>query len=488
MDILSLAQQHVTLTKQGTTWAGPCPLCGGDKDSHRFVINTAKNFAHCYGCGQNLDPVRFLRKVAGLSCPEAHRQAGVECDRVECPAWDKCSRGRGDRPRTAAPLPRTAAAPVPAVPVATDPAGQWQAKAAELVAQAHQQLLASPDQLSYLAGRGLPREAVEKYRLGYLPRDLFRERSAWGLPPELKDDGVPKKLYIPAGILIPWSVGDGIHRIRIRKQAVRDKKDPRYYWLPGSGNDIICLNPTARAHVVVESDLDGLLIDWLAGDIVATVPLGSCSTHPKASAVASLKESLRILVALDFDTPVWNEQKQRPIAPGAESCAWWSRAFPDTWRRWPVPVGKDPGEAWQQGYDLRAWILAGLPPVFRVQAPAPSAPVAIDAPAPCQPAPVELESSVCTMVAHGGRTYHITDNRAAYDRLVSAGEIVFDSAEIRLVVSSGADKKQAALILAAKKTFPGVRVSGALLDDHGATHSEPSPRYRGKFARTGTGN
>lgn len=97
-------------------------------------------------------------------------------------------------------------------------------------------------------------------------------------------------------------------------------------------------------------------------------------------------------------------------------------------------------------------------------------------------------SGVCELVSEGGIKYHITDNRAAYDRLVFAGEIVFDSAEIGLVIRSGADKKQAALILSAKKTFPGVRVSDALLDDHGATHSEPSPRYRGKFARTGTGS
>jgi hypothetical protein len=365
----------------------------------------------------------------------------------------------------------------------------WQVKAAELVDLAHQQLLDVPDQLAYLAGRGLPREAVEKYRLGYLPRDLFRERSAWGLPADLKDDGTPKKLFIPAGILIPWSLDGSIHRIRIRKQTVRDSRDPRYYWLPGSGNDIICLNPSARAHVVVESDLDGLLIDWLAGDIVATVPLGSCSTHPKVTAFASLQESLCILVALDFDTPVWNEQKQRLIAPGAESCAWWSRTFPDTWRRWPVPVGKDPGEAWQQGADLRAWVLDGLPPVFRVRAPAPamvsSAPEPAETPAPASDS---LADSVRELVAHDGRRYHITDNRDAYDRLVASGEIVFDSAEIRLIIQSGANRSQAGRFLDAKQTFPGIRVAAVRPDDSNGNQPSASPRYQGKYMRPGTGN
>jgi len=96
--ILSLAEKHTTLRKSGANYVGRCPVCGGSDDTTRFVVNVADDFCHCYSCGFNADPVRFLRQIDGLTCPEAHRQLGLICERVECPVWDKCSRGRGERP------------------------------------------------------------------------------------------------------------------------------------------------------------------------------------------------------------------------------------------------------------------------------------------------------------------------------------------------------------------------------------------------------
>lgn len=431
--ILTLAEKHTTLRKQGAHYVGKCPVCGGSDDTTRFVVNVADDFCHCYSCGFNADSVRFLRQIEGKTCPEAHRELGMACERVECPLWDKCSRGRGERPEQ--PKTSTPAAPRPTGPVihqADNPAELWQQKAAALVSYAHQQLLGNQEQLDYLAGRGLPRPAVEKYRLGYLPETIYRPRQAWGLPEELNDQGQPKKLWIPQGIVIPWAdpAGSGsIHRIRIRKQTLRDpQKDPRYHWLPGSGNDIICLNPEARAHVIVESDLDGLLIDWLAGDLVATVPLGSCSTRPKATAFESLQKSRRILVALDSDEPKWNEQKQRETAPGAEACGWWSKTFPETWKRWPVPDGKDPGEAFQAGVDLRQWVLDGLPPALRVEV---AELQKTTRPAENQPAPEPPSVAPVTVLKVGSHQLHITDHQPTWQALMDEGKAAYSNHELQ---------------------------------------------------------
>ena len=38
----------------------------------------------------------------------------------------------------------------------------------------------------------------------------------------------------------------------------------------------------------------------------------------------------------------------------------WKRTYPNA-KRWPVPIGKDPTEAAQEGLNLRAWVMAGLP-------------------------------------------------------------------------------------------------------------------------------
>lgn len=99
-----------------------------------------------------------------------------------------------------------------------------------------------------------------------------------------------------------------------------------------------------------------------------------------------------------------------------------------------------------------------------------------------------LSDVVRELVAHDGRTYHITDNRTAYDQLVASGQIVFDSSEIRLVIQSGADRAQASSFLDAKQTFPGIRLSAVRPD--GDTDNQPAtaPRYHGKYMRTGTGN
>jgi len=462
--ILSLAEKHTVLRKQGAHFVGKCPVCGGSDDTNRFVVNIVRDFCQCYSCGFNADPVRFLRQIEGKTCPDAHRTLGITCDRPECPVWDGCSRGRGkhgaEQPAKPAMLPVSG----PVIHQAETPAAAWQQKAAEMVQVAHQTLLETPEQLAYLAGRGLPLEAVKKYKLGYIPKDLYRERAAWGLPVELKDDGKAKKLWIPQGILIPRMEPDGsgaIHRIRIRKQTLLREKDARYHWLPGSGNDILCLNTSAKAHVIVESDLDGLLIDWAAGDLVGTIPLGSCSTRPKSTAFELLQKSLSILVALDFDTPKWNEQKQRLIAPGADACGWWARTFPDTWKRWPVPAGKDPGEAFKEGVDIRGWVMSGLPPALQVQISAVARCSNISSQAPNNNDKCSAPDVTITVAQVAGHEIHITDHQPTWLNLMAQGKTAYSTNELKRMAAfvKCADPSEQGhvvdVITAAKEIFSG---------------------------------
>ena len=77
--------------------------------------------------------------------------------------------------------------------------------------------------------------------------------------------------------------------------------------------------------------------------------LGSAANKPSARVFYELKKAHRILVALDYD------------AAGLEAWQWWEHEF-DQARLWPVPVGKDPGEACQAGVDIKTWVFQGLPP------------------------------------------------------------------------------------------------------------------------------
>jgi hypothetical protein len=49
--------------------------------------------------------------------------------------------------------------------------------------------------------------------------------------------------------------------------------------------------------------------------------------------------------------------------PGAAGGKWWREQY-QQYKRWPVPRGKDAGEAFAAGIDLRMWVMAGLPPAF----------------------------------------------------------------------------------------------------------------------------
>ena len=71
--------------------------------------------------------------------------------------------------------------------------------------------------------------------------------------------------------------------------------------------------------------------------------------------VPLLAKSARILVALDAD-----EDKPDGSNPGAEAWPGWRQTYPQA-RLWPVPVGKDPGEAFALGVDLAEWIAAATP-------------------------------------------------------------------------------------------------------------------------------
>ena len=237
------------------------------------------------------------------------------------------------------------------------PTGVWQQKAEAMVHYAREVLFNTPDAVAWLADRGISEKAAKAWWLGWFGgdkdgKDLFRPRESWGLGPALKDDGTPKKLWIPRGLVIPWVGVDGIYRIRIR----RPEGEPRYYVLPGSTMDCLILpRMGARAYVVVESELDAVMIHALADDLIAVVALGNSSRKPDAKVWTSLQCAARVLVSLDNDPA------------GRKATEWWLAHLPDTAMDYPAPSGKDPGDAFKAGADIQEWIREGLPAGWATQ-------------------------------------------------------------------------------------------------------------------------
>ncbi|NOQ52299.1 MAG: hypothetical protein GQ578_08815, partial [Desulfuromonadaceae bacterium] len=222
MNILTLAQNRIPDLKRKTAkeYAGPCPGCGGND---RFVVWPDRDAFYCRGCQKSGDALQFLREFENMSCPDAHEELGLNCSHSSCPGWEKCRKGAraaGESVRQ----PRTVSSVAASERIedkhfkaaaATPPKDAWKTKAAKLITVAHAALLDNSEQLDYLAKRGLPLEAVKQYKLGWIDANLFRSRKSWGLPEELKADSQPKKLFIPAGIVIPFfDESDDPQRIR----------------------------------------------------------------------------------------------------------------------------------------------------------------------------------------------------------------------------------------------------------------------------------
>lgn len=474
MNLLDIVQKRVPLRKVGADeWHGPCPSCGSSQAnpalSDRFTVKVSsggEDHWFCRNCGHG-DTIAFLMQFERMSFPEACKEVGKQL-----PEQEEYQAPRFKKPAADTFQPRTI----------TAPADLWIEHATKLVDWAHDQLLANQEQLDYLLGRGITLESIIKHRLGYNPGEngkaLFKARSAWGLPVDKKS-----KLWLPIGIVIPCfsslppagggQVGGVLRRVRIRipNDLRTEEFNLPYYLVPGSSMDTFITNPAARAFVIIEAELDAILVDRFAGDLVGTMAMGNSTAKPTDDAAKLLAECLHISNALDYDAKVENDKY---VNAGGTGSLWWKKTFPQS-ERWPVPVGKDPGDAFKAGINLREWVKAGLPPVLTLPPapPAPAKPASAPRPqdhnsgADISAAPSEPETApvVVTKIAQDGRTFHITENKTEYARLVAAGEIVFDFAEIELAIKSGADPKQAAHFLTAKQTFPGIRLADVVLDE-----------------------
>jgi len=185
-------------------------------------------------------------------------------------------------------------------------------------------------------------ETIMASRLGWNSKNLYLNRSEWGLSSEISQKtGKEKKLWIAQGLVIP----DGDTRIRIRRSEP-PPDESRYRNVSGSSMKPMVQWQDQQAVVILESELDGLLVQQECSDIVGVVSLGSAALKPDSELHQRLMKSKMVLVSLDADTP------------GAKAAIFWKQ-YPG-YRRWLTVRGKDACEQKKAGVPVRAWIEAGL--------------------------------------------------------------------------------------------------------------------------------
>ena len=323
----------------GGEYHSPCPGCGGTDRFHIWPEqNNGDGSWWCRQCRKAGDKIQFLIEFDGCTFKEACERLGENLP----------PRPLYREPQPAREQSRTLQSP----PDPASPVDKWQEKGLAFVDWSHQHLMAMPAKLKWLSARGIRKRTAEHFRLGWNPgkegKDLWRPREFWGLPTELKNNGQKKRLWLPRGLVIPYFKDGSLRRIRIRRPG---KDEPRFYVIPGSAMDMMFIpDPNARAVVVVEAELDALLVHQEAGQLVGVLALGSASTKPHQSIMDVLASMAVILLSVDSDPA------------GAKAFdSWWSKCFSRS-KRWPVPDGKDPGDAYKADVDIQTWIYSGLPP------------------------------------------------------------------------------------------------------------------------------
>ena len=119
--------------------------------------------------------------------------------------------------------------------------------------------------LRYLCeDRGLHKETIIKYRLGYNPVDTHVKSEIWGQKTQ--------RIWIPRGIVIPCYVEGQLWYVNIR----RPKGKPKYYRILGSKDALFGTNNLhgALAILMVFGEFDTMLVDQEIGDVVGVISFG----------------------------------------------------------------------------------------------------------------------------------------------------------------------------------------------------------------------
>jgi DNA primase len=337
MDILELAGKDTHLkpvaSTEGEEYAGPCPKCGG---SDRFRVwpnhSCGQGRFWCRRCGEAGDALDYLIWTRGISSFQVGLYLlGLDPD-------TELTRSSGSlqtilRHRK----------------LVTPPPPLWQEPARRFVERSVDNLWSPIGQqaLQWLRGCGFSDETIKEARLGYNPSSECESWDAWSSESCDSRQGV----WLPEGVVIPWESGGSLWRVSIRRPVPEtqiEKGCAKYTVLTASRSAIYNADALRifRPAILVEGELDALLINQQAGDVITAMATGSTACFRKPTWIARLALCSRVLVAHDADEA------------GDHAANRWLRVLANA-NRWR-PRSGDATAMVRDGIDLRKWVAAGL--------------------------------------------------------------------------------------------------------------------------------
>jgi len=295
-DIVSLISENIELKKAGANYLGLCPFHAEKTPS--FSVSPARQFFHCFGCGESGDVFSFMMKFHRLTFPEAlkelARRAGIDLPERDLSPAEKEQIRRRDR--------------LYAVNEA----------AAEIF---HQVLLDSAlaeEARGYLQKRDVPEEFWRGYRLGYAPGP---DAAGWSfLFDRLRKKGFGTEEIVQCGLAVANDRGGHYDRFRDRVLfpiqdmsgrvvafggRILGEGKPKYMNSPQSAifdksRLLFGLYPhreairRQRRAVVVEGNFDMLSLA-IHGIEHVVAPLGTSLTRPHVRSLRGLCEQIILL-------------------------------------------------------------------------------------------------------------------------------------------------------------------------------------------------
>jgi len=172
LSIAEIVGEKVKLTRKGREFIGLCPF--HHEKTPSFTVSEEKEFYHCFGCGAHGDAIRFLMEASQYTFIEAVKELAGRAG-LSLPA--DISREVEEPQEDLTPLRQS-----------LHEANLW----------FHKNLFLAKygDALRYAERRGLTRETLKKFSLGYTP-DGYHILETY-----LKEKGIPEEALLKAGLSV----------------------------------------------------------------------------------------------------------------------------------------------------------------------------------------------------------------------------------------------------------------------------------------------
>ncbi|TVM15044.1 hypothetical protein DPQ33_16280 [Oceanidesulfovibrio indonesiensis] len=323
-----------------------CPFHVEESPGGAFFYSYEKDLAYCHSCGQNADLAGIYNAINGR---------GVD-DSDGCREFVRkhCHDSGGRKPVRQDSRPQHPEGWTP--PSIVMPPELWRQKASDFVQHSVERLQQNPEQLAELARCGISAKVAELCRFGWNEKDKWPPVSAWGLPREENERGKEKKIWLPEGLVMPVVRDNQVVKLKIRRPILQTPwGDERKYWeVKGGANGLFHVygRPTSRIWILVETERDAAMLWAFCHQMgVGAIGAGGAAKRPCDFVTTILRRAKVILNALDYDP-----------AGAVNTYKFWEQEFPNS-IRYPAPpsMGKDVGDAYRNGLDVRRWVWEGLP-------------------------------------------------------------------------------------------------------------------------------